>query len=420
LQERPPVRRLSIPIMHLPGGKRTGIALIAMQEPAFMSYGLEYSLNAPICADCEQRCGTALNALLRDPDTHTVIDDRVYLFWPRDYPPLPVDQLLGEGNTPGARRAFMAPRLGEREAVASDAWDTTSYYTAVVKANAARFVLLQWNEQPFGQVIRHLKRYFEMGSIAVIDRETGVVRDIVLPVWQLRDATVRTAGDTRERAYPIVKQSLLRLALEGQPLPLRIAQLVIARVLAERSVRPAHAALLQLYLLSQRDAKLPSGGGARSRTNSQHGVQEGSSTEEQQFPEEERDPIAARIGLDLEATDVAYLTGRAFVLLEEIQYTAHRRAVGNSLRERFLALAAKQPQLAWVALLREAGPLLSKITRRNQAAGTYFERRLGEVLAPVSEYPKTFTSAEQARFLLATYQQRHYYMLRGLQFRARG
>jgi hypothetical protein len=117
---------------------------------------------------------------------------------------------------------------------------------------------------------------------------------------------------------------------------------------------------------------------------------------------------------------VADITGRAFVLLEEIQYAAHRRAVGNSLRERFLALAAKQPQLAWVALLREAWPLLAKITRRNQAAGTYFERRLGEVLAPVSEYPKTFTSAEQARFLLATYQQRHYYMLRGLQFRARG
>jgi CRISPR-associated protein Csd1 len=413
LQERPPVRRLSIPIMRMPGGQSTGIALIAMNEPAFMSYGLEHSLNSPICADCEQRCGTALNALLLDQNTHWIIDDRVYLFWPRDQRPLPMDQMLRESDPSEARKAFMAPRLGDREAAASTEGDMTPYYTAVVKANAARFVLLQWNEQPQRAVIRHLARYFEMGQVAVYDREEGQVTDVVLPIWQLSGATVRTGGTTRERARPVVEQSLLRLALEGQPLPLHLAQLVIKRVLTEGSMRPAHAALLQLYLLSQKNGAYPSADEDQLRQGSPYKRNGGLSMldELQHSDIQPVDPIAVRVGLDIGATDTAYLTGRAIVLMEEIQYAAHRRPVNNSLRDRFLTMAAQQPQMAWAALLREVEPLLGKITRRNPPIGTLFEMRLGDLLAPISEYPRVFSYPEQARFLLASHKQRNYYIL---------
>jgi CRISPR-associated protein Csd1 len=410
LQERPPVRRLSIPIM-MPGGQSTGIALVAMNEPAFMSYGLEYSLNSPICSDCEQRVGTALNALLRDPSTHWIIDDRVYLFWPRDTQQIPMVQMLRSNDPTEVRRAFMAPRLGTMESADGDE-DATPYYSAVVKANAARFVLLQWNEQPLGQVIGQLRRYFEMGRVAFYDREQGTVREAVFPIWQLSGATVRTGGTTRERAQPVVEQSLLRLALEGQPLPIRVAQLVVTRVLVEGALRPVHAALLQLFLLSQQNGTAPSAEGDGFQPANRHERNGDSSImgAEQHVDTQTSDPIAAMVGLDLSATDIPYVLGRAIVLVEEIQYAAHRRTVNNSLRDRFLTLAAQQPEMAWAALLREVDPLLGKIHRSDHAVGTLFEMRLGELLAHITAFPRVFSSSEQARFLLATHHQRTYYI----------
>jgi CRISPR-associated protein Csd1 len=406
LRERPPVRRLSIPIFGLPGGQSSGMSLISMNARAFESYGLEASLNSPICEECQHRVGTALNALLRDPDTHWRTADGVFIFWARDRRPLPLGKLLRESDPAQVRRMLTAPWTGPQDGTVD--LDSALFYVALLKANATRVALLDWREERLADLLANLRRYFALQRIEAYDPEKQVVGARTFPLWELGGATIRLAGGNKERekVAPEVEEALLRLALEGTPLPYAPLTRVLARIEAEAgAVRPAQAALLKMFLLSQEDVSWVRAPG-RLRRAMRPVSKEGESMTTQTTTAAAASWEAVVLeGLDEECDDIAYLLGRLFVELEDLQYAAVGD-VNKGIRDRFLTQTALYPAINFGELLKGKEAHLMAVRRRNSARYLFFEKRLDALLARIPDFPEEFSPEQAARFMLATHHQR--------------
>ena len=378
-ERRPAMRRLAIPIQGIPKGKPTGMVLIAMNEKAFESYDLEASLGAPTCEDCGARFCTALNALLADPTARMRMGDLIYVFWSRQPTPLSLPKLMGESDAAVIRQLFTSPRSGLPEQ-ADPA--TEPFYAAGLSANITRVVLRDWTASTLGDVQGHLRRYFSLQQI--VDR-TGKLR--YFPLWQLVGATVR--GGTPEDATPSVEPALMRLALRGTPLPLDLLSLVVRRIHVEQQIRPSHAALIKMVLLSQPDVSwIAPNGAARG---------------------EQWEGDELMVALDESCLDAAYLCGRLFALLEAIQYRA-LGATNSTVVTRYYNTASTRPVAAFAPLLRGAQAHLSKLRRTPEKRGAYvrLNARLQSLLEQFQEqaFPVALPVQQQCRFHLGYYHQR--------------
>jgi tetratricopeptide (TPR) repeat protein len=124
------------------------------------------------------------------------------------------------------------------------------------------------------------------------------------------------------------------------------------------------------------------------------------------------DPIARQVGLDVRATDQPYVLGRAFALLEMIQFAAQGLVRENGLWERFISAAAQYPAATWQELVWQADSLLAKMAERDALASAQLEKRFRSLLSIAGEdLPLSWGGLEPARFLLAAHKQRSYYRL---------
>jgi CRISPR-associated protein Csd1 len=112
--------------------------------------------------------------------------------------------------------------------------------------------------------------------------------------------------------------------------------------------------------------------------------------------------------LDLDRPDVAYRCGRLLAVLEAVQGKAIP-GINRTLVNRFLGAAMTSPERVFVPLVKGAEDHLSKLARQNQkGAATNLQKQLEEILVGINEFPQTFTSEQQAMFILGFYHQRAY------------
>ena len=106
--------------------------------------------------------------------------------------------------------------------------------------------------------------------------------------------------------------------------------------------------------------------------------------------------------LDLANNNPGYRMGRLFAVLEKIQEEASP-GLNATIRDRYYGAASTTPVAVFTALLRLKNAHLKKLSA---GRNTYFEKLLGEVLAPVTDFPKHLSLPDQGRFALGYYHQR--------------
>ena len=106
--------------------------------------------------------------------------------------------------------------------------------------------------------------------------------------------------------------------------------------------------------------------------------------------------------LDLSNTHPAYRLGRLFAVLEKIQEEASP-GLNATIRDRYYGAASSTPVAVFTTLLRLKNAHLKKLSPGRTAA---FEKLLGEVLGPVTDFPKHLPLPDQGRFALGYYHQR--------------
>lgn len=106
--------------------------------------------------------------------------------------------------------------------------------------------------------------------------------------------------------------------------------------------------------------------------------------------------------LDLSNPHPAYRLGRLFAVLEKIQEEASP-GLNATIRDRYYGAASSTPVAVFTTLLRLKNAHLKKLSAGRTAQ---FEKLLGEVLGPVTDFPKHLPLPDQGRFALGYYHQR--------------
>lgn len=357
--QRPVLKRLQNKLKRVPGGQTAGTALISANAKAFESYGLDASLIAPTCGECAELFTTGLNHLLADDSQRTVLGGAAYVCWTREPVPEFNPMLDIAQPDPGQVQALLDSVFKSRETTPSD---DTPFYALSLSGSGGRAVVRDWIDTTVGQVRRNLARWFRLQRIVGRSGE----REEPVGLYALAAATVR---DASKDLSPLTPRALLRAALAGMPLPPNLLGEAVRRNSAEQDVTRPRAAVIRGVLRSQ------------GRIAKEDGM----------------------IQLDEQSLDPGYRCGRLLAVLESAQYAA----LGiTAVTDRFYGAASSAPASVFGRLLRGAQPHLTKLERDRPGAYHALQQRLEQVMAGLTNFPKTLDMEEQGLFALGYYHQR--------------
>jgi CRISPR-associated protein Csd1 len=373
-----------IPQRWLPGATQSA-SLVSVNE-AVHGYELQKFLtHTPICVECGLKFMGALTDLLSDPDhSMTLLGQNVRLVWwviggsafnPWD--------LVEHPDPAKIRRMLSGPATG----VEADIEMSSVYCSVTVGGNVARVVVRDWVEQPVPRIKANIRAWFY--DHEMVDAWTGEVTQVALS--QLVRVTGRfQAGrgggsgtwvklgakgeDRPEDAF----EAFGEVALLARPLPPKLLNHLIHRIRTDRRIDTARAALVRLAL-----RRLPN------------------------YPHRER----LTPTLNLDRKQPAYVCGRIFAIMDDLQRTVFRVAGQNlntTFAERYFGRAIDNPQVVLVAGRRDTTAWLKRLRgplRRAHWASAY-ERRLDELFGQLDKIPSSAVLADKAEFILGYHQQR--------------
>ena len=379
-----PIQRLHPSIKGVWGAQSSGANIVSFNSRAFESYGKSerQGENAPIGERAAFAYTTALNHLLaKDSRNRFQVGDASTVAWAdtdnRFDSEFTLADFFAETKDDPDRGVRAVQALHQALATGQLPVDERNarFFVLGLAPNAARISVRFWLQAPLSELAPHILQHFE--DLKVVRRFDSDPRAPSL-FWLLRGVSLLGKVD---KLPPRLAGEWMRAILEGRPYPVPLLNAAVVRSKAEREVTTARAAVLKAWL--NRDYRQSHPGLA---TGYQH------------FKEE----------LDMEQTDPPYLLGRLFALLERIQQQA-QPGINATIRDRYYGAASTTPVAVFTTLLRLKNAHLKKLSDGQTA---YFERLIGEVMAPLDDFPRQLTLREQARFALGYYHQRQAFYAR--------
>lgn len=365
-KEKPIVENMPVKIKKVPGGQTSGTALVSANDKAFESYGLERAKTSPICADCGERFGNALNALLDNRQTSLQVGDKlVYVFWTADQSAEGIVRALREPDPAEVRLLLQSYREGRQRVV------TGAFHALALSGSGGRAVVRDWISTTIRNAEASLVQWFLWQEIPdAYGEQKGP-----LPLWRLAAALYRDSKDIRKE----VVIALTRTALKGTPLPVDLLAKAVLRCRAENDVTHARAALITLILRSRGEMQQED----RSMTTTTGDVSIPSSGDEQ-----------------------AKLCGRLLAILEKLQRDQADGNINATLVDRFYGAASTAPATVFGTLLSDAQAHLAKLRKKNERAYERVQQMLESTLSELEVFPTTLSVKQQALFALGYYHQR--------------
>lgn len=369
-----PVARLHSAIKGVWGAQTSGANIVSFNQPAFNSYGKEQGLNAPVSEQAAFAYTTALNALLdRDSRNRVQVGDASTVFWadaPHEFDgEYTLADLLGEPKPDNpdrgrdaVRALFQTVQSGQR----ATADDDTAFYVLGLAPNAARISIRFWLPRlPFSELAPRLVHHFE--DIRVVRRYGNE------PEWPslFRLLSSCALQGKADNIPPRLAGEWMRSILEDRPLPAALLNAAVQRCRAEQDVPYLRACVLKACLNRQgRNSSFPT--------------------------------MPFKEALDMDNPAPAYRLGRLFATLERIQELA-QPGINATIRDRYYGAASTTPVAVFTTLLRLKNAHLKKFTGGQE---NFFEKLIGDILAPMGDMPRRLTLPQQGEFALGYYHQR--------------
>lgn len=354
-----PTKLHPVQLKGIPGGQTSGMALVSANAPAFESYGLSGNLIAPICLNCAENYAKVASAFLSEENFSLRLGPLAYIFWTREELGFSVTRLFSKPESQEVRRLLESARKGKLY----NALDTEAFYATALSASGGRVVVRDWLETTVGEVKEHLARWFRMQKIVDWDGSEGSPYGL----YPLAASLVR---DPRQDLPPNAPRALLKVALQGGPLPAWLLFQAIKRNRAEQQLTRPRATLIKMVILSQ----------------------------EKIFQED------AMMQLDEDNLHPAYLCGRLLAVLEQLQFMAVSPKA--TLIDRFYGTASTAPASVFSRLLKGAQAHLGKLRKEKFGAYNVLQSRLEAIMGNLSGFPKVLSLEEQGWFSLGYYHQR--------------
>ena len=383
------IERLHPAIKGVRDARTSGANIVAVNDgenPAFASYGKHQGYNSPIGKHAAFQYATALNSLLaKDSRQRIYVGDATTVFWADKPNPLedkfadifdepPKDD--PDRNARALKALYEAPFQG----IAPIKDITTRFFVLGLGPNGPRIAIRFWHIGTVAELAHNIQRHFDDLRLVHGEREK--------PSLSLRSllnatalATVKYPKGDSDKVPPNLGGEVMRSILECRPYPATLLQGAVRRIRAEQEVSYPRAALVKACLNRNR-----------------------------QIHEKE-----LTMSLDEASTDVAYLLGRLFFVLEEAQWAAHSTktnpGTNATIRDRFYGAASATPITVFPQLLRLYPHHISKAAKSGRKGiAVRLEKLVDSItgkLPATNPFPSYMVISEQGRFAVGYYHQRH-------------
>jgi len=373
-EEEGPITKNETVIKGVRNAQPSGANLVSFNKPAFESYGKRerQGENAPISQAASFSYTTALNHLLRkDSPQRLPVGDATVVFWAdrlTEWETMPVD-IFGEPtkddpdhNVLTVKSLYTAIKNGVFETEEGQA----RLFALGLAPNEARIAIRFWQHGTVAEMAGRIKQHFDDLTIEHSPRDPPYLSLFRLLV------SVATQGKA-DNIPPNLGGELMRSILAGLPYPHTLLAAAVRRIRAEHAVTYARAALIKACI-------------NRATRYSNPTIKEELS-----------------MSLDEANTNVGYRLGRLFAVLEKIQEEANP-GINATIRDRFYGAASSTPVTVFSTLLKLKNHHLSKLDNRGRAVN--LEKRVGEIMEGLSDFPAQLPIADQGRFAVGYYHQR--------------
>ena len=371
-----PIERTHPNISGVPGAQSSGAALVSFNAPAFCSYGHEQGENAPVSKYAAFAYTTALNRLLADRSHCKHVGDTTILCWAENAEPVYQDAmsmfLFGADEAAGIQESDVQAALKRLSAgqtvpfLEKELSPDQHFYLLGLAPNAARLSVRFFLRDTFGSFAQNLQKHAEEMEIDCSEKE----KFRTLPIWAVVNETTRTVPGQPAKPSPQLAGDLLRAVLTGGRYPATLLNGVTLRIRAEQNVTRGRAAVIKAYYLRN-------------------------------YPTELNKEVYT-VSLN-ETTNVPYLLGRLFSVLEAVQKAANP-GINTTIKDRYFNAACATPGMAFPTLLRLSQKHLRKL---NDGLATHYDKQITELMAqlPESGFPARLSLPDQGKFAIGYYHQ---------------
>ena len=371
-----PIERTHPNISGVPGAQSSGAALVSFNAPAFCSYGHEQGDNAPVSKYAAFAYTTALNRLLADRSHCKHVGDTAILCWAENAEPVYQDAmsmfLFGADEAAGIQESDVQAALKRLSAgqtvpfLEKELSPDQHFYLLGLAPNAARLSVRFFLRDTFGNLAQNLQKHAEEMEIDCSEKE----KFRTLPIWAVVNETTRTVPGQPAKPSPQLAGDLLRAVLTGGRYPATLLNGVTLRIRAEQNVTRGRAAVIKAYYLRN-------------------------------YPTELNKEVYT-VSLN-ETTNVPYLLGRLFSVLEAVQKAANP-GINTTIKDRYFNAACATPGMSFPTLLRLSQKHLRKL---NDGLATHYDKQITELMAqlPESGFPARLSLPDQGKFTIGYYHQ---------------
>lgn len=371
-----PIERTHPNISGVPGAQSSGAVLVSFNAPAFCSYGHEQGDNAPVSKYAAFAYTTALNRLLADRSHCKHVGDTTILCWAENAEPVYQDAmsmfLFGADEAAGIQESDVQAALKRLSAgqtvpfLEKELSPDQHFYLLGLAPNAARLSVRFFLRDTFGSFAQNLQKHVEEMEIDCSEKE----KFRTLPIWAVVNETTRTVPGQPAKPSPQLAGDLLRAVLTGGRYPATLLNGVTLRIRAEQNVTRGRAAVIKAYYLRN-------------------------------YPTELNKEVYT-VSLN-ETTNVPYLLGRLFSVLEAVQKAANP-GINTTIKDRYFNAACATPGTAFPTLLRLSQKHLRKL---NDGLATHYDKQITELMAqlPESGFPARLSLPDQGKFTIGYYHQ---------------
>lgn len=381
-----PIERVHAKITGLPGGSSMGNTMVSYKNAAEESYGKKQSFNSCISATAVKKYTEALNYLLADKHHRTLIDETTYIYWAAsgDEACNSIFSALAFGDTMDSEHTdewlgtvFDGIKSGRATQEIVDGIDNidsdVSFYVVGIKPNSARLALKCIYRQSFGKVLQNTIVHYSDMQIGSGGGKPMSVRTICKELVSPKSSN--------DKVSPALMAKLFDAIINGTAYPDALLAAVVRRVKTDTDdeknsyIKMNNVRMGLIKACINRSARLK-------------GKQE-----------------EIKMSLDLENRDPAYLCGRLFCKLEDIQRRASNDTLNRTIKDAYFSSAATRPAVVFPKLLSLSQHHLAKL---DDKTAFFMDKEVTEIIGMMgSVFPSHLTLKEQGVFMLGYYQQKN-------------
>lgn len=372
--KKEPIARLHPLIKGVRGAQSSGASLVSFNAGAFCSYGMESGGNAQTSEAAARAYGAALNYLLADTQRVFTAGDITVTGWVEEGENVYQDlfmALLNQDET--IRDADVKEALKKLSRGESIPWKEQeidpnhTFYILGLSPNAARLSVRFFLKNRFGAWLENIRAHEKRLEIVLPERIT----QMYLPFWMILEEMKAPGG---KDTIPPLTAALLQSILRNSRYPDELLYCTIRRIRADHGLSWKRAAILKAYL-------------SKNSVNDKN--KEGCS-----------------VGLNTETNDQAYLLGRLFSLLENIQEASAGGTLNTTIKDQYLNSMCSTPALVIAQLLKLKESHMKKIQRDKPGLAVKLDQQIMEIVNRLEiKIPTQLSLEEQAVFMLGYYHQ---------------